>query len=364
MHDRKTRLGHRTAQAFVALLTLLSVGVLLGTAGLLQRAFAQAPASPAAQGTMNHAAVVVVFGNGNVNQQCVAFPEEEITGLDLLDRAGFGLSVDASNAMGVAVCKIGRNGCNFPGETCFCQCQGADCVYWSYWHRNGGAWDYSNMGTSNSPVHNGDLDGWVWGAGTTSSATAPPDIEFEEVCSIAAPATATATNEPATATATNEPPTATATATQVTATATSTNLPTATRTFIPTTTYDFPTETIEPFIPPTRPPAPRIVQPTNIPPTAAPPPPTVEVIQSPPTIVPSPTLSDRAVATLTRVAFAANARATRAASTSESDSADSADTGFNLHLFSGVVLAVGFLIGGVGTIMLLGGLGWYLFRRR
>jgi len=157
----------------------------------------------------NRAALVVVHGNGQVSKLCVLFTESQISGYDLLTRSNLDLSVDASNPTGVAVCRLDREGCSYPGQTCFCQCQGSPCIYWSYWRLNAGAWKYSSLGASSTVIHNGDVDGWVWGAGNfSSSATAPPSVTFDQVCPLTPTptTTATATSAPATNTpATNTP---------------------------------------------------------------------------------------------------------------------------------------------------------------
>ena len=143
-------------------------------------------ASSAQMSGPNRAGLVIAHGNGETIKRCVEFAESQITGLELLQRAGLNLNVDASNAIGVSVCSIDSEGCTYPDQACFCQCQGSPCVYWSYWHLTAdNAWQYSNMGTANNALHNGDVDGWIWGAGTTSSANPPPQVTFDEICTFA-----------------------------------------------------------------------------------------------------------------------------------------------------------------------------------
>jgi chemotaxis protein CheC len=52
--------------------------------------------------------------------------------------------------MGATICRIDGEGCNFPTESCFCQCQGSPCIYWSYWRLTEGEWRYSNIGAGNA----------------------------------------------------------------------------------------------------------------------------------------------------------------------------------------------------------------------
>lgn len=157
---------------------------------------------------LNRVALVVRFSDGSVRTQCVEFSESQITGLDVLARSGLSVIYEVNGSMGAAICKIQNDGCNFPSQPCFCQCSGgSSCVYWSYWHLKNGAWQYSQSGASNYMVHNGDMEGWVWGAGSPNNAPQPPMIDFNSVC--APPPTSTPSPTPA-PTATHTPrPTAT-----------------------------------------------------------------------------------------------------------------------------------------------------------
>ncbi len=150
----------------------------------------------------NQAALVVRFGDGNVQTRCVSFSESQITGYDLLVRSGLDVVADVQG-MGALVCGIGGTGC--PANNCLCQCSGADCVYWSYWLQNGGAWQYSAGGSGMVPVTHGAVQGWSWGPGSVSAAVPPPVTSFEAVCQVPP----TATLEP-TPTLTAVPPTLTA----------------------------------------------------------------------------------------------------------------------------------------------------------
>ncbi len=147
----------------------------------------------------NQAALVIRYGDGQVETRCVAFAEPQITGYDVLVRAGLDVAIDASG-MGAAVCAIQGTGC--PANDCFCHCQGAECQYWSYWHQVNGAWQYSLGGAGIYPVTDGAIEGWSWGPGSVTEAIAPPVVSFDAVCN--APA---ATATPAPPTATLPPPT-------------------------------------------------------------------------------------------------------------------------------------------------------------
>lgn len=201
-------IGNRLVQAGAMPIVLVALTFVLGAASN-------------SSATSNRAGVIVLHGNGQKLERCVDFTETQITGIDLLTRAGLDLNVDPSNPVGIGVCRLDREGCTYPAQPCFCQCTGSTCAYWSYWHLTGGVWKYSSAGASNSLLHNGDVDGWVWGPGSASSAP-PSSATFDQVCALAA-ATSTFT-------ATNPPPTNTlspaSTATRTTATSPqSTNTP-------------------------------------------------------------------------------------------------------------------------------------------
>lgn len=154
-------------------------GVLFGSVALIFL-IATLGVSPALADGPNRVALVVVH-DGDVVTKCVEFSEDEISGFEVLERSGLDLNYE-TNGMGAAICRLDGEGCTYPKQKCFCECQGSPCVYWSYWRSSGGDWEYSGMGTSNTQVSDGDMEGWVWGEGTTSSAESPPDIEYDDVC--------------------------------------------------------------------------------------------------------------------------------------------------------------------------------------
>lgn len=128
----------------------------------------------------NHAGLVIQFPDGQVETACVEFSEEEITGVDLLNRSGLPVTFDYSSGLGAKVCKIKETGCNYPGEDCWCQCQGSPCTYWNYWQLRGDLWVYSPLGASDRRLGDGDVDGWVWGDGQQ-----PPSLlSLDEICEV------------------------------------------------------------------------------------------------------------------------------------------------------------------------------------
>jgi len=223
-------------------------------------------------------ALVVDFGGGRFVTRCVEFSGDEISGEEVLNRSGFTVVCEHVPQLGAAVCKIEDVGCDFPAESCFCQCEGVPCSYWSYWYVDNGQWVYSGRGTGNRVARDGDMEGWVWGDGNTP----PTWLPFMQVCvpptetptpSLTPTETPIPTDTPVpTLTFTPLPSTATPTRT-----ATPSRTPTRTRTPWPTNTTRPTQPTGQPFIP----------TPTQS--SAYPVPPTVTPVRSPTaTLAPTP----------------------------------------------------------------------------
>jgi len=145
------------------------------------------PVAGGAQG-VNRAGVIVAMEDGQVVTACVAFDEPAISGLALLERSGLDLNVQMTGG-NAAVCSINGTGCFFPREGCFCRCQGGGpCRYWTYWHLNGGGWQYASTGAASYQVPPGGVDGWAWGEGSVNSGRQPPATSFDKVCPVPAEA--------------------------------------------------------------------------------------------------------------------------------------------------------------------------------
>ncbi len=140
-----------------------------------------------AQSQPHRAGLVVQYANDSTEARCVEFDEPEISGYELLRRSGVPLVI-APGSFGAAICKIGSQGCNYPSQSCFCQCEdiNATCVYWISFVQIGGEWKYATLGASNTKVKDGDMQAWVWGVGKADGATvSPPAMTFDEVCAAA-----------------------------------------------------------------------------------------------------------------------------------------------------------------------------------
>lgn len=156
----------RTASRLVRLITTLFL--LCGLCG--------ASAQDAEPGS--HAAVVIRFGDGQWLVRVADGPGSPMTGLELLQDAGLALAL-----CGGAVCRIGPEGCDYPDEVCFCQCDASSegCAYWTYSHWDDGEWRYSGVGAGGYTIGPGSIDGWAWGNGAQ-----PPEIQsgavFDSLC--------------------------------------------------------------------------------------------------------------------------------------------------------------------------------------
>lgn len=205
---------HANGRGWLRGLFLLGMIMMVGGVGLAVGWGTQAQ-------TINRAGLVIQFGENSVQTFCVEFTSPTITGYQLLQAVG-NLQVIydvTSSGFGAGVCKINNYGCNFPDQDCFCQCQDVNCTYWSYFKlRSDDTWEFSNVGASSRVLENGSVDGWRWGAGSTTSAPPPPAVTFSQLCSPTGTSTPTPT------------PTAT---TSGTPSVTPTRTPTPTPTFTP-----------------------------------------------------------------------------------------------------------------------------------
>lgn len=131
--------------------------------------------------TVHRAGLVVTFGDRHTQRFCIEFSEDSITGLQLLQRSGLPIVTSSMSGLGGAVCAIGSEGSNDP-TNCFASCTGSTCAYWAYYQFANGAWSFSQLGASQHPVHDGDIEGWAWGAGGVSSGAIPD--QPGEICPV------------------------------------------------------------------------------------------------------------------------------------------------------------------------------------
>ena len=145
-----------------------------GSAALIAALLSFRPAHAA----IHHAALVIQHASGSVITRCVAFAEDQITGLQLVERSGVQYEAQNFGSIGGAMCQLDREPSTVP-PGCF-----GSGPYWQYFHRQGGGWQTSAFGASSSVLHDGDMDGWRYAVGTNQ---APGNVAFASVCVAAAP---------------------------------------------------------------------------------------------------------------------------------------------------------------------------------
>lgn len=150
---------------------------------VLATAFVLALLTVATASADGEAGLVLQDGDA-VTTYCVAFEGDGIRGDDLLRAAGH--TFDAyGGGSGLAVCSIDDRGCQDAGSfsSCFCECQGGNCTYWAFFTRSHpGDWVYSVRAFNLLEAQDGDVHGWKWGRGSLSTAPAPRDVTFEQIC--------------------------------------------------------------------------------------------------------------------------------------------------------------------------------------
>ncbi|HUS17263.1 MAG TPA: hypothetical protein VM536_19880 [Chloroflexia bacterium] len=174
------------------------------------------PAAPT-QAADGNVGLMVDNGAGGVATYCLSVPAAGVSGLELLQRTGLPLRIDAVS-LGVEVCAIGGVGCLDASQPCYCQCQGTPCVFWRYVQWRNGRWVSTTLGAASTVVRPGSIEGWGWGkdppapsgnalCATQAAPTAPPSAPTRP------PATRTPrpapTPVPATRRPSPRPPTAT-----------------------------------------------------------------------------------------------------------------------------------------------------------
>src|SRR6478735_7292611 len=118
----------------------------------------------AGQAAAHEAALVVRHGDGAMTYAIVAFPEDEISGMELLRRSGISLVTVSFGGLGEAVCTLEGEGCSV-GDCRKRVCQTGDpsSPFWQYFRQSSpGQWVAVPLGVSSAKVHDGDVDGWSW----------------------------------------------------------------------------------------------------------------------------------------------------------------------------------------------------------
>lgn len=127
---------------------------------------------------IHHAALVIQHASGSVITRCVAFAEDQINGLQLVERSSVQYEAQNFGSIGSAMCQLDREPSTVPSG-----CFGSG-AYWQYFHRAGGGWQSSAFGASSSLLHDGDTDGWHFAVGANQ---VPGNVAFASVCGPPAP---------------------------------------------------------------------------------------------------------------------------------------------------------------------------------
>lgn len=217
-----------------ALAGLLAAGALCSAFGVAAFGVAAIGAGAAA----THRAGVIVDTGSGTHIVVVSFPEDSITGLDLLRRAGADPVVRSFTGQGGGVCALYG-----VGHTADSSCLGSndDPRYWGYFLAHGGAtsWTYARAGAGSVTVHDGDVDGWRYGNGDSPSFRSFAQLTGTVSPTTGAPVTTTVASAAAGTTAvpgSTAPPTVLVQGTHVTAATTSAPLTPGMSTRVTTTT--------------------------------------------------------------------------------------------------------------------------------
>jgi hypothetical protein len=113
---------------------------------------------------LHRAGLVVRHGDGRLTYVYVTYPEEEISGIELLRRSRLDLVTVGFGGLGEAVCELEGEGCS-TGECRKNLCQGSrDAPYWQPCYQEApGEWRVWRLGASSARIHDGDIYGWSWG---------------------------------------------------------------------------------------------------------------------------------------------------------------------------------------------------------
>lgn len=127
---------------------------------------------------IHHAALVIEHSSGRLLSRCVSFLEDQISGLQLVQRSGIEYQTRPFGSLGEAVCQLDNEPQPVP-TNCF-----GTTATWQYFHRTAAGWTPSQAGATDSKVSDGAMDGWHYAGGGWQP---PPAMSFASVCSPPAP---------------------------------------------------------------------------------------------------------------------------------------------------------------------------------
>ena len=115
----------------------------------------------------NVAGLIIDYGDGRISYVWIPFTEDEISGVELIQRSGLDPVTVGFGGMGDAVCQIDDTGC--PVDDCrkrLCQTSDPGSPFWRYSRQTSpGEWSFAATGASGAKVHDGDIDAWSWTGG-------------------------------------------------------------------------------------------------------------------------------------------------------------------------------------------------------
>lgn len=138
-----------------------------------------ARASTASAADFNVAGLIVDYGDGRITYVLIPFEEDQLSGVEILQRSGLDLVTVGFGGMGDAICQIDDTGC--PVDDCrkrLCQTSDPDSPFWRYSRQSApGEWSFAATGASGARVHDGDIDAWSWTGGDANL----PAITMDEI---------------------------------------------------------------------------------------------------------------------------------------------------------------------------------------
>jgi hypothetical protein len=145
--------GETRAQSLwvrITVLVMCVLSALLPTSGYAQEASA--------------AGLIVNYGDGRVSYVVVPFEEEQINGVELLERSGIDVVTVGFGGMGDAVCQIDDTGCSVDDcRSRMCQTSDRESPFWQFSKlSDDGEWQFVSTGASGARVQDGDIYAWSW----------------------------------------------------------------------------------------------------------------------------------------------------------------------------------------------------------
>lgn len=121
------------------------------------------PAARVAAQDAHLAGLVVDYGDGRMTFAVIPFAEDQINGIDLLDRSGLDVVTVGFGGLGDAVCQVDDTGCPVGDcRTRLCQTSDPDSPFWQFSKLDGEEWRFVATGASGAVVRDGDIYAWSW----------------------------------------------------------------------------------------------------------------------------------------------------------------------------------------------------------